>query len=660
MLGAFPLVILSALLAVGVPAVAPPAGSATPSAVADASASRGGNGTLQVGTLDLTRCGVLRDSWCGEVKRAWDPTGAVPGTLSVGFAFVPARSGRSVGTLVPHEGGPGYSTTGSAAWFAEMYGELLDDHDLLLVDQRGTGRSAAIACPSLDQGTLPYIRAVGRCGRDLGDRSGLFGTALSADDLAAVLDALGIGRVDMYGDSYGTFFAQVFAGRHPGRLRTLVLDGAYPVFGESAWYPTQAPALRRSLDVVCARSILCAEAAGRPLTLLRTLLDRLRERPLRVRAPGADGRLHRVVLDAAAVAAVAYNATYLPPTYREFTAAVRSALDGDPLPLGRLYAEFWYTGEGPADPREYSAGADAAVSCHDYPQLFDVTAPYEVRERQYREALRRKESTRPGLYAPFTITEYRTSGWTSFGMCLRWPAPPPSQPAGPPRPPGGNYPDVPTLVLSGELDTITTAAEGDVVTGQFPGARHIVVRNGLHVVGGNGGDSCGARLVRHVVSAGSAEIPADLASCAEDAPAIRTVGTYPRQWRTVALPPGAPADGLGRVAVAVANTAADLLDRWWQTYSERGLGLRGGTWRVSGDRRVVIRLDDVRLYADLPVSGTVTWDRVRGGVSLQLRIPTTAGIRDVRGGWNAQSAGARARLVATGGAGERTVRFLAP
>jgi len=46
-----------------------------------------------------------------------------------------------------------------------------------------------------------------------------------------VLEALGIAQVGLYGDSYGTYFAQVFTLRHPQRLRALVLDGAYPLDG---------------------------------------------------------------------------------------------------------------------------------------------------------------------------------------------------------------------------------------------------------------------------------------------------------------------------------------------------------------------------------------------------------------------------------------------
>ncbi|MFM9136286.1 MAG: alpha/beta fold hydrolase, partial [bacterium] len=293
---------------------APPAATPDP---------RGQDDTLAVGWLHLRPCDVLPGAWCGHLDRPW--RAGAPGSVRVGFAYLPASSGESAGTLVPHEGGPGYSTTGSGEWFAQMYGDLLADHDLLLVDQRGTGRTAAIACPELDDGSMSYVRAVGRCARSLGDRAWDYGTAASADDLAGVLDALGIDRVDMYGDSYGTFFAQVFAGRHPTRLRTLVLDGAYPTYGESAWYPTQAPALRLSLRAVCARSVMCADGEpGDPVAELRALLDRLRTRPVDVRAPGADGRLHRVTLDPAAVAAVAYNATYLPATYREFTGAVRA------------------------------------------------------------------------------------------------------------------------------------------------------------------------------------------------------------------------------------------------------------------------------------------------------------------------------------------------
>ncbi len=77
-----------------------------------------------------------------------------------------------------------------------------------------------------------------------------------------MVDALELGPLDLYGDSYGTFFQQVFAGRHPDLVRSIVLDAAYPAYGETGWYPTQAPAMRHAFSVVCERSRECREGGA--------------------------------------------------------------------------------------------------------------------------------------------------------------------------------------------------------------------------------------------------------------------------------------------------------------------------------------------------------------------------------------------------------------
>ena len=240
-----------------------------------------------VGHLVLTRCPVVAGAYCGHLSQPWDRSGAYRGDLSVGFAFIPAsdRGHRAVGTVVPQEGGPGYSTSGSGSLYAAMYGPLLVHRNLLLVDQRGTGMSAVVNCPTLNNLVGPYDVAAAACADKLGKRSDLFGTPAAADDLAAVVTALGVGPVDLYGDSYGTFFAQVFAGRHPGELRSLTLDSAYPPTGESAWYPTQTAAMTTSLDKVCARTPSCAALGGpSPTQLLAKVLARVRLRPYRASA----------------------------------------------------------------------------------------------------------------------------------------------------------------------------------------------------------------------------------------------------------------------------------------------------------------------------------------------------------------------------------------
>ena len=598
--------------------------------------------------LPTTDCTVIDPrAVCGSIQRPWEPGNPAAGTVRVGFAFVPARRGPALGTLVPHEGGPGYSTTGTAAAYAAMYGPLLDRRNLLLVDQRGTGLSEPVHCPALQDLRMAYRLAAGRCGRKLGDRADDYTTALSADDLAAVVRRLRLGRVDVYGDSYGTFFAQVFAGRHPGLVRSVVLDSAYPTHGESAFYPTQAPAMRRAFGAVCRRSVACRDG-GLPFgEALDEVLSSVRVHPWRGTAYDADGTRTTVVVDGRSLVTVAFGATYTPAFYRELTAALRAALDGDRRPLLRLVAEATGGGTDAGPAYYYSEGLDAAVACHDYPQLYDMTAPPgAVREEQYAAAL---ASADPATYAPFSIAEYAASDWQALDWCTRWPTAPASNPAGPPVPPAGSYSDVPVLVLSGELDSITTAAEGDLVTAQFPDARHVVVRNTFHVTAVGDTDDCAVRIVRAFVTSPSARLRA---GCAREVPAVRALGSFPE-----AVGPSAPA---ARVARLAALTVADLPDRWWNNYSGHGVGLRGGTWTYTGDRVVTFRLTGVRLARGLSVSGTAVWDRYGETMRVDLTLRTHGRPGHVRGSWATRRPQARAHLTGSLDGARFMASFAAP
>jgi pimeloyl-ACP methyl ester carboxylesterase len=580
-------------------------------------------------------CALVPRAVCGSVLRAWEPGNPAAGRVRVGFAFVPARdrSRPALGTVVPHEGGPGYSTTGTAASYAAMYGPLLERRNLLLVDQRGTGLSEPIHCPSLQDLRMPYRVAAGRCGRKLGDRADDYTTALSADDLAAVVRRLELGRVDVYGDSYGTFFMQVFAGRHPELVRSVVLDSAYPTYGESAFYPTQAPAMRRAFAVVCRRSPECRDQ-GRPfLPTLREVLALVRDDPWRGNAYDADGTRTRVVVDGRSLVTVAFGATYTPELYRELTAALRSGLEGDRRPLLRLVAEATGGGTDAGPAYYYSEGLYAAVACHDYPPLYDMTSPPgATREAQYAEAL---AGAAPGLYAPFTVEEYAASDWQLLDSCTRWPVAPASNPAGPPRPPSGSYSGVPVLVLSGELDSLTTAAEGDLVAEQFPGARHVVVANSFHVTAVGDTDDCAVRILRSFLVSPRAPLRA---ACARGVPPVRTLGSFPS--------PVGPAATPRRVAQVAALTVADLQDRWWNNYSGHGVGLRGGTWTYTGDP-VDFRLSGVRLARGLSVSGRALWDRYAETMTVRLRVAGHGRTGWLRGSWDTRRTGARAVLAGT-------------
>ena len=579
---------------------------------------------------------------CGHLDRPWEPGHPDAGTIRIGFAYRPAsdRHQHVLGTLVPHEGGPGYATTASGSSYAAMYGPLLRRRNLLLVDQRGTGMSDPIDCPELQNLKIAYSVAARQCSTTLGSRRDNYTTPESADDLAAVIRALGLRRVDLYGDSYGTFFAQVFAGLHPHLLRSIVLDSAYPTYGETAWYPTQGPAMRSSFATVCRRSSACRRAGRGFEAVIHRVLRVVRRHPWRGVSHDADGRRMHVTVNAPNLATVAYDATYGPYFYRELTAALRSGLRGDRVPLLRLVAQATGGGTNAGPVRDYSEGLDAAVSCHDYPQLYDMTATPRVRIRQYHAAIARRTQLWPHTYGPFTVHEYARSDWETLDWCMRWRSAPPDNPARPPRPPHG-YPSVPTLVLSGELDSITTPAEGAIVARQFPRARQILVANSFHVTADGDTDHCAVDILRRFV-----RTPAHWPQhrCASKVPPVRAMGVFPRHLRDVTAGRGRGTLVERRIAPAAAATVADLLDGWGNNYSGHDVGLRGGHWSYTGDRTTVFHLHGVRLTSDLAVSGTATWRRYANRLSVHLRIRAPGHTGRLHGAWATRQLGARATL----------------
>lgn len=221
------------------------------------------------------------------------------------------------------EGGPGYSTTASRDYYIDLFEPLMDTHDLLMMDSRGTGASEAIDCPELQSYSGDYLVNVAPCGAQLGPASDVYGSAFAADDLAAILDSLRIEQVDMYGDSYGTFLAQTFALRHPTRLRTLTLDAAYPVEDQDPWYRDLNQAMRDAIQSVCAEDLECHALPGEALDRVDKLAEDLRAHPVTGIAYDGDGVRHRVTVDAGMLAYLYASAAYGTTVYEEWRGRVR-------------------------------------------------------------------------------------------------------------------------------------------------------------------------------------------------------------------------------------------------------------------------------------------------------------------------------------------------
>lgn len=540
-------------------------------------------------------------------------------TLRVHFRVFPRtqRERPALEPIVAAEGGPGYPSIDSAESYLFMLGELRRRHDLIVMDNRGTGRSGAINCPRLQAGKGTYSREVGRCARRLGRAANAYGTGAAADDLAAVLDKLRTPVVSIYGDSYGTYFAQAFAVRHPDRVRAVVLDGAFGVEGLDPWIREESSGLRVAWTELCRLSVGCHED---PLAALRRWAIRLERRPLEAIGRDADGGRHRIRLDGAALGQMAGDASFYYTIYRDLLAALRAHGRGDSGPLLRLAAEdLPFTGGGPV--KSYSEGAYAAVACHDYPTLWDRSASVSERRNQY-------ATGRAGLaaraYAPFPKDIWLRSLYINQYVtgCIEWPAP--AYPD-PPVPVGASYPRVPVLVLNGDLDVITPLGDADRAARLFPNSTFVVVRNVGHVTALADYPGCAAGMVRRFLATLS---PGNV-TCAELVSEIHVVPEFPR--RTAGAPSSA-SRGRGDHSTALARRAAwgaawatgDALARWWLMGGAEGHGLRGGSFTAVGEylayTPVRLRLRGMRFVDDLAVSGLVVWDRRASKVSARLRV----------------------------------------
>ena len=117
---------------------------------AELDAARGG--VRQV--AELPRCAGDRAARCGRIRVPLHRTDPAGPQLTVRFRVYPRRDrSRPAGVpIVAAEGGPGYGTIDSAASYRFLLGPLGRDHDLILIDNRGTGRSGAIDCQRLQAG----------------------------------------------------------------------------------------------------------------------------------------------------------------------------------------------------------------------------------------------------------------------------------------------------------------------------------------------------------------------------------------------------------------------------------------------------------------------------------------------------------------------------
>lgn len=401
---------------------------------------------------------------CANLTVPLDRTGAVPGTIRLSATRKAAVSNPTRTAVVAFAGGPGQAAQPFARSFASLLSAGLTNADLLVFDQRGTGKSSPLHCAALEQ-SGEVDRLVGACAAQLGAARAFYRSSDSVADLEALRVEGGYDKLILYGVSYGTKVALAYAAAYPDRVTSLILDSVVLPEGPDALRRGTAQAVTRVIgDDLCGVRA-CRSATPNAVTDLRTIIGRLTRSPMSAAVYSGSGARFTARIGPSGLLDVLTAGDLNPAIRAQLPAAVRSALKGDRQPLLRLSALSAgldnSAAVGPAmqadDTDEEDGSLYLATLCEENP-TFPWTRGASIAQRA--QELDRAIAAAPaGSWGVFP-SAVADGGFA--GTCLAW-----SVASAAPATPGA-LPNVPVLVLSGRADLRTPLEDAKTIVSRFP------------------------------------------------------------------------------------------------------------------------------------------------------------------------------------------------
>lgn len=345
-------------------------------------------------------------------------------------------------------GGPGQAALQAAPLVAPTLRALREDRDVILIDQRGTGRSAAFDCDFSDAPHTDFADDAQRCLTRFPHPPEHFSTQRFIDDLEAVRVAFGHDRWQLLAVSYGTRVALAYAARHPDRIDRMVLDGV--VHPDVALGSQHGPNLDHALTAHakrCLSSDACQRQFGDLRPLVRSVIEAPHSRWPQSVANPRTGQREPIPNSAELVPAIIRFLSYQAEGFSLLPLLVHRAAHGAPDAL---------LAQGLAIERSLRGtihrGLELSVICsEDVPHFPDACpASWSLGCRMF-EALKAR--------------------------CRHWPVPP-----APPVSVGDLARAPPALLLSGALDPVTPPSDAERLRAALPHARHIVLPGQGHGV----------------------------------------------------------------------------------------------------------------------------------------------------------------------------------
>lgn len=455
-------------------------------------ATSSASGDLTSSSLDLQPCHIdnlRQEVLCGRYTVFEDREAGSGRQIDIHLAVMPAvDEDAEPDPLVLFAGGPGQSAISLAPLVRQVFRSVNQKRDLVFIDQRGIGASHPLACEQPDDAALiglstEELDAVMRdmlaaCLDALDADVTLYTQDIANQDIHEILRALGYGQVNLWGASWGTRSALLYAHQFPDHVRTIVLDGALPLVNTA---PLHAAADgTRALEALfadCAADVHCGAAFPDLEADFQTVMDDLGEAGREVHILDATrGEPQTMVLTTDRLGDALRSILYMPDLSRTLPLLIHRASRGDYRPLSGVFGTLIASS---AD--GLTLGASLTMFCSEELARFPEA---EVETEDPTGA----PAPPPGRIGDAMLNNLQNA-------CSVWPKAPLPSIYG-----EDVTSNAPTLVLSGDLDPITPPSWGQVMADGLSDALHLVAPSTGHNVSPHG---CAPSLIAQLVEQGS-------------------------------------------------------------------------------------------------------------------------------------------------------------
>ncbi|MBC7850440.1 MAG: alpha/beta fold hydrolase [Chitinophagaceae bacterium] len=425
------------------------------------------------GLSELKRCsidGSVDSVYCG-FRSVWENRSTRSGRkLELYVTVIPALNREPGNTPIFYlEGGPGVAASKNAGFFADKSIPYRKDHDIVLIDIRGTGKSNPLNCYSLqfdatlqDQLSEMYpIDAVKSCYDSLSKRADLtqYTTSIIAQDIEEIREWLGYKKIQLFGLSYGTKLAQEYMRRFPDAVESAVLMS--PVVMNSKMplhHAAFAHAALRQLFADCKTDLLCATKFPAIEMEFQKLMERGREQPFVVEHTFLDSTRKQVIITWDAFQSKIRSLLYMPVKQRVVPHIIHQAYNNNWRPFLQLFKE------SPTYDNFIADGLYLCITCSEDVPFIDTN-----------ESISESLATFGGTYR---VDQQRTA-------CAHWAR-------------GGIPTDflqpvttaVSTLIVVGGKDPVTPVKWATAIATKIPGAKLIVIPEMAHTFDGLNNETC--------------------------------------------------------------------------------------------------------------------------------------------------------------------------